>query len=1084
MDKDETSVGVVHKGGLVVAALLAIGALVINKAPLETSRPALTEPHIERIEAAQDVEARLWQDPFGAVDKAREQMLKQDGGQKADQLHIKSRFAKELRKQIKLGDKGGAVVLAVMVSGGPYAEQVEGRRRTRYAVLAGLKARGFVPADSEHLGYFFLTDDKTDRHDSSPVVPFESFRMEHGRDGVPGRDHCSGCRLIVLWLDGSLFTDRPLHTLQALAQQFGKLAGTPESSNALKIRWRVVGPSTSDGLRELVDEAPKLDEEVKAGLKKFDFRFFSTAATAPDIELLDKCKISEGCTLSSYLEMHGVSLLRTIGTDDLLAGALIDELELRGLKVGQANARPGIVCPDAESGINTPQEQLPSSIAIISEGDTLYGRSLRNQFRYTAGKRGFCITRWHYFRGLDGRIPGEAASQVSDDPTKKDSKNDSLEAIGRSNSYNERPEGTSQYDYLRRLAISIREEDEALRKAHGREYGIRAIGVLGNDVYDKLVVLQALRKEMPHAIYFTTDLDARLFHPREQAHARNLIVASNFGLRLGKPLQRDIPPFRDSYQTSTYLGTLMLMADVDHAITHGGKKPALWRQSDISSWFEKPRLFEVSRSGTFDFSAPFSGPIGADNMRCSRRNISACRGIHPDPSPMVAELTFAARLLMFSVLTLALCAPALGLSRGARRQLRRFIAASRPSAHNRQLRIGWLLIGLLLIGLATLIIGLPLLLALIWPSIAEVITRDGKPLSLMDGISPWPTYAIYFATLVLCCYFVAQAWLSLLTNAERIAREFHLSSIRQRLMASLESDKQQHKLWSRLLSMFAVRFYRQRPGMPGARPTIMTSTVELFWKHYLAQSRFSARLLRTSTCVMLMLLLSELIASAIGDAPIAPQRGELTGAMQMLSSAIWPVFFFLVFFVVDATMLCVFFVRGLGMHHANWPERTLKAFTARTCLPSEYLNDWIDLQFIARRTRSVGALIYYPFIVLSLMLLARSSFFDNWYTAPSVTILATLSFAIVLGCAIALRRSVEVSRRQALGNLRDEVLRAKGANNSVLVSQLEALRERVEKLHEGAFAPYSEQPLLKALLMPFLTYGGTSLFDYLSLVNF
>ena len=1080
MDKDETSVGGVHKGGLVVAALLAIGALVINKAPLETSRPALTEPHIERIEAAQDVEARLWQDPFGAVDKAREQTLKQDGGQKADQSHIKSRFAEELRKQIKLGGKGGAVVLAVMVSGGPYAEQVEGRRRTRYAVLAGLKARGFVPADSEHLGYFFLHDENTDRHDSSPVVPFESFRLEPGRDRAPDREHCSGCRLIVLWLDGSLLTGHPLHTLQTLARQFGDLAGTSEDSDGPKVRWRVLGPSTSDGLRELVDEAPKLEEDVKIGLKKFDFRFFSTAATVPDTELLDECKESEGGTLSSYLEMHGVSLLRTIGTDDLLAGALIDELELRGLKVGQANARPGIVCPDAESGINTPQEQLPSSIAIISEGDTLYGRSLRNQFRYKAGKRGFCVTRWHYFRGLDGRIPGEVAPRVSDDPTKKDSKNDSLEAIGRSNSYNERPEGTGQYDYLRRLAISIREEDETLRKLHGREYGIRAIGVLGNDVYDKLVVLQALRKEMPHAIYFTTDLDARLFHPREQAHARNLIVASNFGLRLGKPLQRDIAPFRDSYQTSAYLGTLMLMADVDHAIRHGDKKPALWRQSNISSWFEIPRLFEVSRSGTFDFSVPFNGLAGADNLsRCSRRNISGCRDIHPVPSLMVAETTLAARLLIFSALTLALCAPALALSRSTRRRLRRFVATSRSGARSRQLRIG-----LLLIGFATLIIGLPLLLAVIWPSIAQAITRDGKPLSLMDGISPWPTYAIYFATLVLCCYFVAQAWLSLLTNVERIAREFHLGSTRQRLMASLESDKEQRKLWPRLLSMFAVRFYRQRPGMPGARPTIMTSTVELFWKHYLAQSRFSARLLRTSICVMLMLLLSGLIASAIGDAPIAPQRGELTGAMQMLSSTIWPVFFFLVFFVVDATMLCVFFVRGLGMHHANWPGRTLKAFAARTGLPSEYLNDWIDLQFIARRTRSVGALIYYPFIVLSLMLLARSSFFDDWYTAPSVKVLATLSFAIVLGCAIALRRSVEVARRQALGNLRDQILRAKGVNDSVLVSQLEALHERIKQLHDGAFAPYSEQPLLKALLMPFLTIGGSSLFDYLSLVNF
>jgi len=1080
MDKDETSAVGMPKGGLVVVALLALGAFVISKAPLETSRPPLSETRLERNEAAQDVNARLWQDPFGAVDKAREQTLKQDGGLKADQSHTKSRFAKELQNQIKLGGDGGVVVMAVMVSGGPYAEQVEGRRRTRYAVLAGLKARGFVPVDGEHLGYFFLYEDKDEQHSSSEVVPFESFLIDPGR----ARNPCSGCRLIVLWLDSSPFKHRPLHTLQTLAQQLVERPDEPEASDELKVRWRVLGPSSSDGLSDILDEATALrgKTEEMSGLKKFDFRFFSAAATAPDTDLLRGFRVSQGLTVSAYLEGLGVSLRRTIGTDDLLASALMDELELRGLKTSPPLSSREVACPDSESETKTPPEQLPSSIAIVSEGDTLYGRVLRNQFQYKNGKRGFCVTRWHYLRGLDGRFPGDTATQESEGLTSKDSKSDSTEALGRSNSYIERPEGASQFDYLRRLAISIREEDEMLRKLHGRDYGIRAIGVLGNDVYDKLLVLQALQKEMPHAIFFTTDLDARLFHPREQAWARNLIVASNFGLRLAKPLQRDIAPFRDSYQTSAYLGTLLLVADVGHAIEFGTKEPARWQQSQISAWFDNPRLFEVSRSGVFDFSKPESlgSASGMDNSpRCSRRNIAACREIQPEVSPMVPDLPFAARFLIFGMLTLALWAPALALSRSARRRLRRFIAISRPGVLTLQMRIG-----ILLAGFTMLLIGLPLLLASIWPPIADAITREGKPLSLMDGISPWPTYAIFLVALVLSFYFVFYGWSLLLTNADRIAREFHLSSTRKRLLESLEVDKQEHKLWPRFVSMFAVRFYRQHPGVSGVRLTTMTPTVELFWKHYLLQSRFPARLLRTFACVMLMLLLSELISSVIGDAPIAPQRGELTQQIQMLWPVIWTAFLFLVFFVVDATTLCVFFVRGLGMHHANWPERTLTTFRARTGVPVRYLNDWVDLQFIARRTRSVGTLIYYPFIVLSLMLLARSSFFDDWYTAPSIVILSSLSFAIVLSCAIALRHSVESSRRQALDHLSDEVLRAKGTGNTVRVSQLEDLRDRVEQLREGAFAPYSEQPVLKALLLPFLTFGSSSLFDYLTLANF
>jgi hypothetical protein len=84
-------------------------------------------------------------------------------------------------------------------------------------------------------------------------------------------------------------------------------------------------------------------------------------------------------------------------------------------------------------------------------------------------------------------------------------------------------------------------------------------------------------------------------------------------------------------------------------------------------------------------------------------------------------------------------------------------------------------------------------------------------------------------------------------------------------------------------------------------------------------------------------------------------------------------------------------------------------------------------------------------------------------------------------CALALRQAAEWSRRNALERIRDAVLRAKGAGESNLASQLDSLRER--QLRQGAFAPYSQQPLLRAILLPMLTVGGSSLFDYLAMVN-
>ena len=67
---------------------------------------------------------------------------------------------------------------------------------------------------------------------------------------------------------------------------------------------------------------------------------------------------------------------------------------------------------------------------------------------------------------------------------------------------------SGQFDYLLRLAHALGTQDARLRE-HG--HAIRAVGVIGNDPYDKLLVLQALRPQFPDAVFFTNDLDARRY---------------------------------------------------------------------------------------------------------------------------------------------------------------------------------------------------------------------------------------------------------------------------------------------------------------------------------------------------------------------------------------------------------------------------------------------------------------------------------------------------------------------------------------------------------------------------------------------
>jgi hypothetical protein len=276
----------------------------------------------------------------------------------------------------------------------------------------------------------------------------------------------------------------------------------------------------------------------------------------------------------------GWRIERTIATDDKMADAIIDELARR-------DAIPG---PKAH-------------IAIVTEWDTIYSRSLARYFAARIAKPAGSslpanrsawtanpdyVHEFSYLRGLDGRVAGPRAigsdlDQETDDKTKPEKTQKKSEEL-------ERPEGESQFDYLRRMADNIRELDDELKHEH--EGQIKAIGVLGSDVYDKLLVLRALRKKFPEVVFFTIGLAALYLNDQESDWTRNLIVASPFGLTTSHLLQDRTPPFRDSYQTALYLTTLkaLNLAQVDG------------QDFNLSQSSIQPRIFEIGRTQAIDLS--------------------------------------------------------------------------------------------------------------------------------------------------------------------------------------------------------------------------------------------------------------------------------------------------------------------------------------------------------------------------------------------------------------------------------------------------------------------------------------------------
>jgi hypothetical protein len=140
------------------------------------------------------------------------------------------------------------------------------------------------------------------------------------------------------------------------------------------------------------------------------------------------------------------------------------------------------------------------------------------------------------------------------------------------------------------------------------------------------------------------------------------------------------------------------------------------------------------------------------------------------------------------------------------------------------------------------------------------------------------------------------------------------------------------------------------------------------------------------------------------------------------------------------------------------------------------LAEWLDIKFIASHTEVIGKLIYWPFIVLLIMFVARNRYFDNWDFPIPLIIIFLLNSTCALCCAWMLRREAEKTRRVALDRLGKELVEATGAGDKCRTKQLETMTEQIKSVRRGAYSPFTENPVLHAILIP---SGGVSLLTLL-----
>jgi hypothetical protein len=128
-------------------------------------------------------------------------------------------------------------------------------------------------------------------------------------------------------------------------------------------------------------------------------------------------------------------------------------------------------------------------------------------------------------------------------------------------------------------------------------------------VFDKFLILRALKPQFPKALFFTNDFDSLLTNQSELDFTRNLLIVSSFGARLAAKIQGDIPPFRDTYVTSAFLATQLAVLDAKNDSESRWKSPPARRQDSIRRWFDQARVFEIARTGDI---VPLTGRAKAD----------------------------------------------------------------------------------------------------------------------------------------------------------------------------------------------------------------------------------------------------------------------------------------------------------------------------------------------------------------------------------------------------------------------------------------------------------------------------------------
>jgi hypothetical protein len=375
---------------------------------------------------------------------------------------------------------------------------------------------------------------------------------------------------------------------------------------------------------------------------------------------------------------------------------------------------------------------------------------------------------------------------------------------------------------------------------------------------------------------------------------------------------------------------------------------------------------------------------------------------------------------------------------------------------------------------------------------------DGEPFELVLGISVWPSTLIRLAAAIASVACIWHGTVQLDKEDRQLVERLLPKAAEPNSANPLDWSPRdcfnlrktplaKPTMWNFSQRLRLIRLYLRdlprvlkRLRLDNWQPP--DDRIETVVAHFVRKGRPWSRLLRTGIMLLLSVILVISLFVFTYEPLASPHRGRV--ALE-IGYSIWLACALslsaLAFFVVDATRYCQRLVEVFQDRRIQWPndgDGSSIAASGGQTNPDEF--DLKSIELIAVQSKMAGKLLYYPFSVLLLVLIARLQTFDNWSIPAPMIVIFLLLLMTLIAHSLVLRREAAKTKENVLLRLersRIEMSRIKKADRDLREAQLSVITREVEQERRGAFRALSEDDLVKALTIPFGGAGGLLLIE-------